>query len=119
MAQVHHVLTPRDVSAELGRWSLEGLVDWREWDGEFVVRHDASAATYMLSTLAGETLKALRNGPAHVEEIAARVFDDAMQPSPATAALIASFADAQGDMQGLLDVLQELEDLGLVRATLT
>jgi len=119
MAQVHHVLTQRDVSVELGRWSLQGSIDWREWDGEFVVRCDASAATYLLSTLAGETLKALRDGPAHVEDIGARVFGDSAKPSPATAALIASFADVQSDTQGLLGVLKELEGLGLVRASLT
>ena len=69
--------------------------------------------------LAGRTIKALRDGATHVEDIAAHVFDDSTPPSAATAALIASFADNQSDTQGLLGVLKELESLGLVRASLT
>ena len=118
MAQVHSVVKPRDLSAELGRWSLQGRMDWREWDGEFVVRHDDSAATYLLSTLAGETLKALRDGAAHVDEIASRVFADSALPCAATAALVATFTEAGANTQALLEVLAELEALGLARADL-
>lgn len=119
MAHVHHVLKPRDAGVELARWSLLGRIDWREWDGEFVVRHDSNGATYLLSMLAGETLKALRDGAAHLDDIALRVFHGATQRSAATAALVASFADVNGDTQRLLSVLHELEDLGLVQASLT
>ena len=119
MAELHHVLKARAYSAELGRWSLLGRLDWRGWDGEFVIRVDSTGATYLLSALAGRTINALRDGAAHIEEIAARVFVDSTQPSAATAALIASFAAVQGDTLGLLGVLQELEGLGLVRASLT
>lgn len=116
MAKVHHVLKPRDFSAKVGRWSLQGTVDWREWDGEFVVRVDDTAATYLLSTLAGETLRVLREGPAHVDEISARVFADVEPRSPITASLVATFGEAASDTQVLLEVLAELESLGLARA---
>ena len=72
MAQVHYALKPSSVSAELGRWSLNGRVDSCEWDGEFVVRADALGVTCLLSALAGETLAALRGGPLHIDEITAR-----------------------------------------------
>lgn len=118
MAQVHYSLKPRDVSAELGRWSLQGRLDWREWDGEFVVRADDTAATYLLSTLAGEAIKALRDGPLYLDEIAVRVFHDSARPSAASAALVATFAESASDTESLLAALGELEALGLARADL-
>ncbi len=119
MAQVHHAgLRPRDAVAELGRWSVAGCVDWREWDGEFVVRADSSAATYLLSALPGATLEAMRDGATYLDEIAARVFSGCAPPSAATAALVATFAETSTDMQSLLAVLAELEALGLARADL-
>jgi hypothetical protein len=118
MAQVHCVLKPRNIRAELARWSLQGWMEWREWDGEFVLRSDSTAATLVLPHLAGETIKALRDGPAHVDQIAARLFHDTVRPSAATAALVATFTDTANETRRLLDVLTELEDLGLVRADL-
>ena len=118
MAEVHYVLRPRAFSAELGRWSLKGRLDWREWGGEFVVRLDDTGTTYLLSTMAVETIKALRNGAAHVDEIAARVFSDSLPHSAATAALISAFAEAGDHAQDILAVLLELQALGLARADL-
>ena len=120
MAQVHDVsLKSRDSAAELGRWSVSGQFDWREWDGEFVVRADASAQTLLLTMLAGEALNAVRGGAVYLDEIAARVFSDCLLPSVATAALVATFAGPPTDTQSLLTVLTELESLGLVRMDLT
>ena len=118
MAEVHYVLRPRAFSAELGRWSLQGRLDWREWGGEFVVRLDDTGATYLLSTLAGETIKALRDGTTHVDEIAARVFSESAAHSAATAALVCAFAEAGDRAQDILKVLLELQALGLARADL-
>jgi hypothetical protein len=118
MAQVHHVLTPRDIGAELWRWSLRGPMDWREWDHEFVVRAGDTGATYLLSALAGEALMALRDGARYLDEIAAQVLHDSTPLSPATAALVATFADPGDDAKVLLAVLTELESLGLARAEL-
>lgn len=120
MAQVHHAgLRPLDAAAEFGRWSVPGQLDWREWSGEFVVRLESTAQTYLLSALAGEALKAIRGGAGYIDEIAARVFADCPPPSAATAALAATFSDAPTDTQSLLAVLSELEALGLARANLT
>ena len=120
MAQVHYAPLKRtDATAELGRWSVPGQVDLREWDGEFVVRVDSSAQTYLLSALAGEALKAMHGGAAYVDEIAARVFSGCEPDNPTTAALMATFAHSAADSKGLLAVLSELEALGLVRADLT
>ncbi len=118
MAQVRHVLKPRNFRAELGRWSLKGWVEWREWDGEFVLRSDSTAVTVLLPGLAGETIKALRDGPAHLGEIAARVFHSTARHSAATAALVATFAETGSETQRLVAVLAELEGLGLVREDL-
>lgn len=98
---------------------MPGQVDLRAWDGEFVVRADASAQTYLLSMLAGETLNAVRGGAVYLDEIAARVFSDCLPPSVATANLVATFAGVPTDTQSLLTVLTELESLGLVRMDLT
>jgi hypothetical protein len=119
VAQVHHAgLRPLDAAVELGRWSVPGEIDWREWDGEFVVRVDSTAHTYLLSALAGEALKAMRGSAAHLDEIAAHVFSDCVPPSAATAALVATFAETASDTQILLAVLNDLQALGLVRAEL-
>lgn len=119
MAQIHHAgLRPLDAATEFGRWSVPGQVDWREWGGEFVVRVESTAQTYLLSALAGEALKAIRGGAGYIDEIAARVFSDCVAPSAATAALVAIFADTATDTQSLLAVLGELQALGLARADL-
>jgi hypothetical protein len=120
VAHVHYANLRTDgAAAEFGRWSVPGLVDWHEWDGEMVVRADATARTFLLSALAGEVLKAVRGGAGYLHEIAARVLSDCMPPSAATAALVATFADTASDTKDLLAVLMELEALGLVRAELT
>lgn len=118
MAHLHYVLKPRKVIAHLGRWSLEGRVDWHEWDGQFVVRSDSTAETHRLSRLAGETIKLLGQGPAHLEELASRLRLALVCPNATTAALVTTFT-AGGDTQKLLAVLAELENLGLVRRALT
>jgi hypothetical protein len=118
MAQVHHVLTRRDLGSGLGRWFVHGRLDWREWDGEFVVRHDETAATYLLSALAGDTLEAMHEGASCLDEIAALVFQDSAPSNGATAALAAAFADPAEGEQRLLVVLAELERLGLARREL-
>lgn len=117
MAKVHHVgLTPGRPTEKLTRWSLPVQLDWREWDGEFVVRSERSGATCLLSGLAGETLKALRGGAGYLDEIVARVLLNYAPPHAATAALMAQFADGDAAAQDVLSALQELTALGLVRA---
>lgn len=120
MAKVHHELTAsRDAASEFTRWELPAHVDLREWDDEFVVRVDASGATYLLSALAGETLKAMKAGAVYAEDIAARVFAGAVPPSAATSALIAKFAERDADALQVDRVLDELESLGIARANRT
>lgn len=119
VAQIHHGLTPSDASARVGRWTLREPLDWREWGEEFVVRVGTTGATCLLSPLAGETLKALRGGAAHLDDIASLVFREAAPPSAVTAALVAAFADRADDAKDLLVVLAELEALGLARAEFT
>ena len=97
---------------------MHGQLDWREWDDEFVVRHDNSAATYLLSTLAGNTLKAMHAGASCLDEIAASVFRDSASSDDVTAALVAAFADPAEGAQRLMVVLTELERLGLARLEL-
>ena len=119
MAQVHYVLGERNAGAELRRWSLQSRVDWREWDGEFVAHADGTGSTYLLSTLAGETIKALREGAAPIDELAVRVFRETESTNAATASLVATFADSGGETQILRSVLAELEVLGLARTDFT
>lgn len=120
MAQVHYAgLTPPGSAAEFGRWSVPSRVDLREWSGEFVVRVDSTAQTYLLSALAGEALKAMLSGAAHVDEIAAQVFSSCGPDNSTTAALVATFADSMIDSKSLLTVLTELQSLGLARADLS
>jgi hypothetical protein len=120
VAQVHYDrLRPLSTAAEFGRWSVPGQVDLREWDGEFVVRTELTAQTYLLSALAGEALKAIRSGAIYLDQIAAQVYCDCVAPSAVTAALVDTFAESAVDTQSLLAVLSELEMLGLARADLT
>jgi len=91
-------------------------VDLREWDDEFVVRVDATGSTYLLSALAGETLKAMSAGAVYVDDIAARIFANCAPPSAATAALAAQFAERNADIADVERVLTELESLGIARA---
>ena len=118
LAEVHYVVRPHAFSAELGRWSLQGRLDWREWGGEFVVRLDDTGTTFLLSAIAGETIKALRHGAAYVDEIAARVFSESAARSAATSALVCTFAEAGDRTQDILEALLELQALGLARADL-
>lgn len=120
MAQVHYAgLRSLDTAATIGRWSVPVSIDLREWDGEFVVRAQSTAQTYLLSPLAGEALKAIQGGAIYLDEIAERVLADVDPPSAATAALIATFADVAAETQSLLAVLTELGGLGLVRTDLS
>ena len=98
---------------------MPGRVDLREWDGEFVVRVDSTAQTYLLSALAGEALRAMQGGATYLDEIAARIFSGSMADNSATATLIATFADSAVDAKGLLVVLNELRTLGLAQAEVT
>ena len=118
MAQVHYAGAPRNVSAEIGRWSLRGLLEWREWDSEVVVRADHLAATHLLTGLAGKTFRVLLEGAQYPDEIAAKVFKKSAPPSAATAALLATFSDPGDNAQELLAVLTEFETLGLARVEL-
>lgn len=119
MAHLHYVLKPSNVGADLGRWSLQGCVDWHEWEGEFVVRSDSTAATHRLSCLAGETIKALSEGPAHIDELATRVRHALDRLNAATATLVATFTVSGSNTRKLLAVLADLEELGLVRRAMT
>lgn len=117
MAKVHHGLTRPGTSTLPKRWSVPSHVDLREWDGEFVVRCNVSGATYQLSPLAGEALKALQAGVGYPDEIVARIFGhDAGPPNDTTAALMSMFAGPDGDVEAVMAVLTELEALGIARA---
>lgn len=118
MAKVNHVgLTPTAPGvSESKRWSLPVHVDWREWDGEYVVRSQSSGATYLLSALAGEILRALHSGAASVDEVAARVLINVVPPHAATEALAVQFAGGRADTPSIYAVLAELESLGLAQA---
>lgn len=120
MAQVHYVVKTPDLRSQIGRWSLQGGIDWHEWDDEVVVRLEPSGGTFLLSTLAGCIVIALRNGPAHVDEIAARVFDTepGLSPSP-SAALAARFSAQDPEAQRVLESLTELQAIGIVRSDLS
>jgi hypothetical protein len=118
MASVHHVLIPHDHQAELARWTLNGRLDLRQWDGEVVVRDDASGATYVVSALAGTTLKAMRRGASYLDEIAALASFDMEPRSDMTASLAAAFTLPGTPAGEVLAVLRQLEGLGLVRAEL-
>lgn len=119
MASVHHVLTSPDVRSEVASWSPSSQLDWREWDGEVVVRAGVKGTTYLLSPLAGRVLRALLQGAADADEIARQVASDAACPSAATAALTALFAEHGTDTRQVAAALADLESLGLVRANLS
>jgi hypothetical protein len=117
VATVHHGLTFGGVVSPPARWSVPSHIDLREWDGEFVVRCNLSSATYQLSPLAGEALKALQAGAVYPDEIVTRVFNlDASPPSGSTAALVSMFAGRDADVERVREVLSELEALGIARA---
>ena len=101
------------------RWSILGQVDWREWDGEFVLRAERSGITTLLAPWAGQVLKALRAGGCDADEIARRLHADRLQSGAASTALTAAFADPAADTQHVAAVLAELEALGLVRSDRT
>ena len=119
MAQLHFVLEPDNAGAAFGRWCLQGCVDWYGWEGEFVVRSDSTAATHRLSCLAGETIKALSEGPAHIDELAERMRHALGRPNAATASLVATFTVSGSDTRQLLEALTDLEELGLARKAMT
>jgi hypothetical protein len=92
-------------------------VDLRTWDGDFVARCDVNGATYLLSPLAGEALKALQAGAVFPEEIVGRLLDnDATPATRTTAALVSMFAGRDADIVRVLEVLTELEALGIAEA---
>lgn len=118
MAQVHYVVKTQDLRSQIGRWSLQDRIDWREWDNEVVVRLEPSGGTFLLSALAGCIVVALCDGAAHVDEIAARIFDSDLPPSP-TAALAARFSTQDPEAQRVLESLTELQAIGIVRLNLS
>lgn len=119
MAHVPHIeLKTHDAVAAIGRWSVPVRVDWREWDQEFVVRVDDTGRTYLLAPMAGQTLKAMREGATYVDEIARCVFAQQLPWGVASAALAATFAESAADTEQVLAVLRELESLGLARVDL-
>jgi cell pole-organizing protein PopZ len=109
-------LTSAHATTGFARWSVPANVDLREWDEEFVVRVDSTGATYVLSSIAGETIKAIRAGAVSMADIAARVLATFDPPSAATQALTARFSDRDAPTHDVLDALRELESLGVVRA---
>jgi hypothetical protein len=118
VATVHHGLRHNGALAPVQRWSVPTHIDLREWDGEFVARCDASSATYLLSALAGESLRALQAGATSAQQIVARVFDTESPPPPegTTAALAWMFGGRDTEVERVLAVLHELETLGIARA---
>ena len=63
------------VSAPGWRSVSPDALDWREWDGEFVVRNERSGSSHLLGPLAGQVLQVLLDVPGglSVAEIAARL----------------------------------------------
>lgn len=119
MAQVHYVVEARDLPSQIGRWSLQGGFDWREWDDEVVVRQERSGGTFLLSALAGYVLIALREGAAYPDEIATRVFGTDVVAIPSvTAALAARFSTLAPEAQCVLETLTQLQAIGIVRSDL-
>jgi hypothetical protein len=88
----------------------------KEWDEEFVVRVESTGATYVLSSVAGEAVRAIRAGATVVEDIACRVLANFDPPSAATQELTARFSERDVPTKTVLDALKELEALGVVRA---
>jgi hypothetical protein len=119
MAQVHYVVKTQDLPSQIGRWSLRGGIDWREWDDEVVVRLEQSGGTYLLSALAGYVLIALHEGASYVDEIAARIFGaDAVASPSVTASLAARFSSQAPEAQRVQETLTQLQAIGIVRSNL-
>lgn len=119
MAQVHYVVETQDLPSQIGRWSLQGGFDWREWDGEVVVRLHRSGGTFLLSALAGYVLISLRDGAAYPDEIAAQIFGpDAASAPSVSAALSARFSSRAPDVQRVFETLTQLQTIGIVRSNL-
>ena len=77
-------------------------LEWRCWDGDYVVYSPFSGTTQALDILTGEVLKAIMSGQANRADIHAA---------------IAAFLDVDDDAQlaaTLRDVLARLEDAGLI-----
>ena len=87
------------------RWHVAAseIVDWREWDDEFVVRIESRAETHLLSPAAGNVLLALLDGrPAlTLHEIDAKAFTG-------------TNTDTEADLESLQAVLADLERLAIV-----
>jgi hypothetical protein len=91
----------------LPRWRLRapGALDWREWDGEFVVRSGSSGDTCLLSAVAGHAVIALKAaGPLSVPELVTQLFGTTT----------GGLSDAEVD--ALQATLGQLQHLGLVEA---
>jgi hypothetical protein len=117
VAKVHDGLTRNGTPAPVKRWSVPTHIDLREWDGEFVARCNASSATYLLSALAGESLRALQGGATSPDQVVARIFDAEVSPAAGTTTALASmFGGWDTENRRVLAVLQELEALGIARA---
>lgn len=117
MAKVHHVgLTSALATTEFARWRVPADVDMREWDEEFVVRVNSTGATYVLSSIAGEAIKAMRAGAVFADDITALILSNFDPPSAATLALSAQFSERDAPTKEVLDALRELEALGVARA---
>ena len=65
------------ISASRWQCAAPDAIVWREWNGEFVVRDDASGSSHLLGTLAGRVLQVLLGAdrPLAVEEIASLLGD--------------------------------------------
>ena len=81
-----------------------------------MVRSHGTGSTYLVSAPVGATLDAMHQGASYLGEIAAHVFATSMPLSAATAALVASFAEANADAENQSVVRVDFEALGLVRA---
>ena len=116
MAQVHYArLTPADVASALGRWSAQRAVDVRCWDGEYVVRSEATAKTFLMSFVAGKALEAIICGATHLDEIAEQVLRNGAPRSAVTSTLVGTFADVTEANRSLVAALLQLEAIGLAR----
>lgn len=109
-------MTSAQAGTEFARWSVPADVDWREWDDEFVVRVNRTGSTYVLTSIAGETIKAIRAGAIFLDDIAARVSAQFDQPSAATQALTERFSERDAPTLDVLGALRELESLGVAQA---
>jgi hypothetical protein len=96
-------------------WRLTGGFDWREWDGDVVVRVKRSASTLALSPAASAVLMALRQDARSTAELAASL---AALEQDDGAGTTASMPEDTIAVQGLIaDTLSQLETLDLVERT--